>query len=296
MIFDFIEKHKIAFVVIATLIFFAVYMGVSNAARASRQDPQEEAIEETAQDAEDSGGDAGAVSTKGLTEEQRAYVKDYDQQEQAIIAQLAATPWREGDGQGTLSFTASGTFTETLPADTDGARAAEKRKRSLAIVAVDGHPVGASQDGATSVTTFIGLMEDGTYQVFHLTQTQVPDSDTPNPILYLESDALGGTGSFTNQGAWEDLDIQGVGKEVSEAVDGKTKDLKACLTDYVSAYHSACATATWDKSFSVNYADNTVMVGFTLTSSVLDSSGAPEESYILITYHMDTKTFEGSEA
>lgn len=94
--FDFIEKHKIAFVIGMTLILFGLYMGVTNAIKASRADAADGNAEVSQVEAQEAGdGDEKTIDTAGLTEAQRSHVKNYSQEETAIIGQSHPFPGGE---------------------------------------------------------------------------------------------------------------------------------------------------------------------------------------------------------
>lgn len=293
-LFDFIEKHKIAFVIGMTLILFGLYMGVTNAIKASRADAADGNAEVSQVEAQEAGdGDEKTIDTAGLTEAQRSHVKNYSQEETAIIGQLASVPWRGTDGKGHLAFKPNGSFIQTAPSS-EAANGAEKDEGSIAIVAVDGHAPGTVDDGSIITTSFIGLTSDGEYHVFHLTKISHPESETPNQILNFESDYFGDR-VFTSEFAFEDLEIEGISKELKSAVDGNSRELEECLSDYVKAHHSSCNIATWDKTISFNYEAQTVLIGFELSSTIMGADDSPDSEFIAITYHLDTKTFEGGE-
>lgn len=292
--FDFIEKHKIAFVIGMTLILFGLYMGVTNAIKASRADDtggNAEASQVEAQEVDEI--DTETIDTTGLTEAQRSHVKNYSQEETAIISQLASVPWRGTDGKGHLTFKPNGSFIHTAPSS-EAVNGAEKEDGSIAIVTVDGHALGTVDDGSIISTSFIGLTSDGEYHVFHLTKISHPESETPNQILNFESDYFGDR-VFTSEFAFDDLEIEGISKELKSAVGGNSKGLENCLSDYVKAHHSSCNLATWDKTISFNYEAQTVLIGFELSSTIMGADDSPDSEFIAITYHLDTKTFEGGE-
>ena len=287
MIFEFIEKHKAAFVAVMSVAMFGIYLGLSSCIGGAARDGETAAPQ----------GEAEAPAASGpqapqRTPEQAEYVRRYSSEEDSIMKQLAAAPWRGEDGTASLVFSEDGSFTETVPGD----GGPEVRRGRIAIASVDPLVPELSQDGSASLKQFVCLLDTGEHEIFHLTRIQDPQAPAPDPALHLSSSALGYRGEYTTSHASRELAVEGVGEEVSDAVDGRTAELRDALVEYVRAYHSSCRAAAWDKTIAMNYDMGTVEIGFALTSALVGQDGSPETEYIKMTYHMDTDSFEGGEA
>ena len=283
---DFLKEHKALFIGGLALVIVLLTAGVSFVSSALSDQDEKEQVEEV--DPDKRFDDAEEDETvRDLTKAQVKLQKDYSNKEKAIAQQLASTTWVGIDGAGTLEFDEDGFYTETVAGADD-----DEQSGSVAIAGIDTAPIFVAQDGSRETTDFIALDADGRHHIVHLQKIMPVNDEKFDAYYILKSDMFAAEDGYTTEYAWKELEFEGVGQELEDAIGKKgVKKLESQLQEYVKANHATCYKATWNSTILRDYATESASFSFMLTSSTLDDQGANETYQVNIDYSIDAKEF-----
>ena len=224
----------------------------------------QEQIEQTA-DA-DEGGDAVEQSedenARELTDEQKALIDGYSDEEKQICALLAASTWTAS------KETATVVFTEDAFCEYKNGEQAKGEPRRYAISAVDSSSsVESGVNGErvqTDDVTLSLLLDDGQQTIAHLITQTSTSSELPG--ITVSSNIFEDSSSYLRVKASKGLSVEGLNSQAVELMGGKQDELKSKLTEWCAIAYPTASIASWDGKVEVNYNTNLLQTSFMLNN------------------------------
>lgn len=224
----------------------------------------------------DQGEQPAQVDTASLNKEQQALYDAYDEKTRSFLDYLCANTWVAGNDEKVLHFSdqefeeANGNDTHSVPFAVSALEESTSNE-------------GGVNGESTTITTFSAalLTNEGTKL---LTLQKFYDNNTKESDASLTSSAFSMSESYVIGEASGGVNVTGLGSGFDSLVDGKSDELTKTVQDYCAEHYPTAATAEWS-----GVADCDFKAGTVSTSFILDNDA---KSTILITYRMDSQTFE----
>lgn len=286
---EFLKNNTAVVAVAAGIVLFIAMNGVTSCvAKSAGGDANSPAIEQKSELA--SQKKKPAESKTELTERQRSAIKNYDQATKQTVEQIEKSKWAASDGSGTLTVK-DGVITETYGEAEGSAKKTKKKVQTFAITAVDS--LTADQTGALSWEVFSVVDAEGNDHIMTLTRVDPAalTGEGNDTYFELKCDMFHNENGYSNNRCAESAKIDGIDdKNFKQAIDGRTKEFKRSVTEYLLANHSTTTEVTWDDTVIENFTESTR----TLTFSIKNATNAAEDSLpsMLVIYHTDTHEFE----
>lgn len=292
--FDLIERHKMAFVVVASIIAFILMQALMSCSSGTAAKAPEK--ETAASEAESSRSEATKEAVK-LSDEQKHLIGSYDEPTKVLQDQLVSGKWTGIDGKGSIEFKKDGTFKETVPGS-DGEAKVSKGTYAISASTALGNGGDSfiiaflTDDDKTIIATLQSTT--GTAQQAQTQQAQpaAGPSASQAPVLTLACDGFENQAGYTTEYAYRGLSFEGLDdKRVSDAVGGKTADLEKAVTDYLAVNISSAYRCSWDQTASYDYSLGTSTLGMLVTDCITGTDGKEQTHYLTVTYKAADGTF-----
>lgn len=315
-IFNLLEKHKMAFVGVTSLVLMVFLMGVNSCTAAQKTESGPEASVEqeqgtddaapdetgTAQDTPDQMGADGVANgssteSSKLTDAQKEVINRYTDTEKKLLKRLEGTMWVGADGKGRLEFKGNHII-EKVPASSGSEKAAAESRSGIAISSISSSSPLLPQDGSATETDAVVLLSDGSYQILRIIE-ESPQADGGASSMHgsIVADFL--SREYTNVYAASELKVDGLDdKNLKQALDGNAKEMQKSLREWCEVNHPTATAAVWDEAITYDYASGTVLLQFALTDPFAGETGDADtaQNVVLVTYHTDTEEFEEVDA
>ena len=287
---EFLKNNTAVVAVAAGIVLFIAMNGITSCVAKGNAgtDGESPAIEKKSELR--SQKESASSSKTELTERQRSAIKDYNQATKQTVEQIEKSKWAANDGSGSLTVK-DGIITETYGEAEGSSKKAKKQVQTFAITAVDS--IAADQTGALSWEVFSVIDADGNDHIMTLTRTDPAalTGEGNDTYFELKCDMFHNENGYSNNRCAESAKINGIDDEnLKQAIDGRTKEFKRSVIEYLLANHSTTTELTWDGTVIENFNESTR----TLTFSIKNATNAAEDSLpsILVIYHTDTHEFE----
>ena len=287
-LFDFLKNNTMVVAVAAGLVLFFAMNGVMSCA-AHNASGGGSGAEVTQEQKKTSGGASKNPEIKP-TAAQSKVISGYDDATEKVVDKLEGAKWAATDGSGSL-YIKDGKLTEKF-GESDGSKKQNKGKtQTFAITSMD--ELSVDQTGAMSYQIFSVLDSDGDTHIMKLaTVNPAALGQGGDEYLELSSDLFQGAESYTNNRSAETAKIVGLDDgNLSRAIDGRTKELKKSLIDYLVANHSTTTELDWTGNVTYSYSTGIRSFEFTLKTGESTDDGSDDQR-ITVSYRTDTNEFE----
>lgn len=315
--FELLEKHKMAFVGVTSIVLMVFLIGMNSCSAASKAEQSDQMTFEQSQDAdvpvnEDTGpvvddptgefeilGDEKSLEgdDSSLSKAQKELIQSYGETEKKLIARLEGAVWVGSDGKGRLEFK-DNRIMEKTPTDSGSKKKSAISRSGFAISSISNSSPLMPQDGSVSETDAVVLLEDGSYQILRvLEETPQSGNGVASTQGTVVADFL--SREYTNAFSASELKVDGLKeKNLKQALNGNTKELQASLREWCEVNHPTATEAVWDEAVTYDYANRTVQLQFALTDPFGGENGDddPSQNTVLVIYHTDTDEFEEADA
>lgn len=287
--FEFLKNNTAVVAVAAGIVLFIAMNGITSCiAHGDGGNPptEQHGQIERSQDADTGRGQKEKAS---LSEVQRATVKEYDDATQRIVATLENSKWSAIDGTGSMTIK-DGIITEKYGETDNDSCKVKTKKQTFAITAAD--TLGADQSGALSWDVLSVIDSDGKSHIMTLsTVNPAADGEGNDEYHDISCDLFHNEGGYTNSRSCEDVSIPALADpDFKSAIDGKTKELRASLVDYLLANHSTTTELVWDGAVTDVFANGVKTFSFGIRNA--NTGDGDSCTRINVTYHTDTHEFE----
>lgn len=287
--FEFLKKNTAIVAVAAGIVLFIAMNGITSCVtHGDGGNPPTEQHDQVER-SEDAGTDGSQKERVSLSEAQRDVAKDYDDATQSIVATLENSKWGAIDGTGSMTIK-DGIITEKY-GDTDGDKTKTvTKKQSFAITAAD--TLGADQSGALSWNVLSVIDSDGKSHIMTLSTVNPAANGEGNDEYHdISCDLFHNEGGYTNSRSCEDVSIPALDDpNFKSSIDGKTKELRASLVEYLLANHSTTTELVWDGAVTDVFANGVKTFSFGIRNA--NTGDDDSSTRINVTYHTDTHEFE----
>lgn len=287
---EFLKNNTAVVAVAAGIVLFIAMNGITSCvARGNAgDDAGSPAIERKSEKEPQKGSDPGTKTE--LTERQRAAIKDYDQDTKQIVEQIENSKWAANDGSGSMTIK-GGIITESYGESKGSDKKTKKQVQTFAITAVD--TIAGDQTGALSWVVFSVIDASGNDHIMTLSRVDPAalTGEGNDTYFELKCDMFHNENGYSNNRCAESAKFNGIeGDNFKKAIDGRTKEFKRSVIEYLLANHSTTTELTWDGTVIENFNESTR----TLTFGIKNATNAAEDSLpsILVIYHTDTHEFE----
>lgn len=289
---EFLKNNTAVVAVAAGIVLFIAMNGITSCvAKGGGNDAPADAHGQLEQKSEQPShkGDAADSKTE-LTERQRSAIKDYDQATKQIVEQIENSKWAANDGSGSMTIR-DGIITESYGESKGSVKKTKKQVQTFAITAVD--TIAGDQTGALSWEVFSVIDASGNDHIITLSRVDPAalTGEGNDTYFELKCDMFHNESGYSNNRCAESAKFNGIeGDNFKKAIDGRTKEFKRSVIEYLLANHSTTTELTWDGTVIENFNESTR----TLTFGIKNATNAAEDSLpsILVIYHTDTHEFE----
>lgn len=289
---EFLKNNTAVVAVAAGIVLFIAMNGITSCvAKGGGNDASADAHGQLEQKSEQSShkGDAADSKTE-LTERQRSAIKDYDQATKQVVEAIENSKWAANDGSGSMAIK-DGIITESYGESKDSVEKTKKQVQTFAITAVD--TIAGDQTGALSWVVFSVIDASGNDHIMTLSRVDPAalTGEGNDTYFELKCDMFHNENGYSNNRCAESAKFNGIeGDNFKKAIDGRTKEFKRSVIEYLLANHSTTTELTWDGTVIENFNESTR----TLTFGIKNATNAAEDSLpsILVIYHTDTHEFE----
>lgn len=271
-----IKEHKKGTLVAIFLLIVFLGFSVTNAVSVADRRAQESA-QQTSEQQEGQDPSEPPEGSDDLTDTQKAAISDYDDQTKAFIDTLCANVWSSDSEGYTLRFSGDH-YVESVGGN--------DVTHSYAILRLDK----GSDTTGMETDTVVFETDTGTHVVSYTFGTG-SDSDGSGKVASTLTSATMfaiKNATYTRVDAVRQVSVRGLNSEVTSLLGGDTQSLTTSLSNWCSTHYPNVTTATWNQIASIDWENNVITTGFTLTGD--DSTNSPVD--ITVVYQMDTGSFE----